>query len=253
MKILAIDTSGEQAGAAIIGAKNADAPYITIGEIFFNARTGEKAWTHSEVLMPGVEKLFELTRLEPREIDYVAYTNGPGSFTGLRIGAASALAIARGLGVPAIAVPTLDAMAYNALRMGTECTIVPMLDARRGQVYTALYTRRDLSGRITRETDFFAMQVDEALKHFFGLEANESIGLAEDVVFLGDGADANADIINNRVPGSLFAPANNNRQRAASVGVCALEKIHAGEEISQEIEILYIRAPQAVREAEARA
>ncbi|MCL2388017.1 MAG: tRNA (adenosine(37)-N6)-threonylcarbamoyltransferase complex dimerization subunit type 1 TsaB [Defluviitaleaceae bacterium] len=239
IKILAIDTSGEQAGVAIVAAK--DAAYITVGEVTLNARTGEKAWTHSEILMPAVEQLFELTRLSPSDIDFVAYSNGPGSFTGLRIGAASALGIARSLNIPAIPVPTIDALAYNVLGTGDNLFIVPMLDARRGQVYTAIYFRND-DGTIERIMNFMALPVVEFLSYFVDSDMY--------VVFLGDGADANAEVIRAAIPNAIFAPANNNRQRASSVGVWAIEKILAGCEFSKDVEILYVRAPQAVREAE---
>ncbi|MCL1788471.1 MAG: tRNA (adenosine(37)-N6)-threonylcarbamoyltransferase complex dimerization subunit type 1 TsaB, partial [Defluviitaleaceae bacterium] len=126
MKILSIDTSGLQAGAAIVD------DHVTIGEITLNARTGEKSWSHSEILMPGIHQLFKLTGICQHQIDYVAYTNGPGSFTGLRIGAATALGLAKGMGKPAISVPTLDALAYNMLGAGGSGLVVPMMDARRG-------------------------------------------------------------------------------------------------------------------------
>jgi tRNA threonylcarbamoyladenosine biosynthesis protein TsaB len=233
LKILAIDTSGVQAGAAVVTGNNS--PYITAGEITLNARTGERSWTHSEILMPAVEQLFKLTRLEPSDMDYVAYTNGPGSFTGLRIGAAAALGIARALNKPAIAVPTLDTLAYNILC--SDCIIVPMLDARRGQVYTAVYSA-DKNGRIKRETEFLALPLEDFLNEYL-TDKNKP------VFFLGDGADEK--IISEKIPDAVFAPANNNRQRAASAAVWALEKISEGHKFSNEIEIKYVRAPQAVR------
>jgi tRNA threonylcarbamoyladenosine biosynthesis protein TsaB len=274
LKILAIDTSGLQAGAAIVEcssecAEKSDASfvagkYILVGEIFLNARAAKKectpaennsanrrspndTYTHSEILMPGVEQLFALTRIEPSQIDYVAYTCGPGSFTGLRIGAACALGIARSLEVPAIAVPTLDALAYNALDAGGECNVVPMLDARRGQVYTAFYLRNE-SGEIERKTDFLAMSIDECVTfplHHCGTESKQ-------ILFFGDGADANKNVILNAFPNAIFPSANNNRQRASSAAIWAAEKILEGCEFPNTPEILYVRAPQAVREQAAR-
>jgi tRNA threonylcarbamoyladenosine biosynthesis protein TsaB len=207
-----------------------------VGEFALNARMGEKSWTHSEILMPGVEQLFKLTRIEPGEIDYVAYTCGPGSFTGLRIGAACALGIARALNKPVIAVPTLDALAYNITGEGL---IVPMLDARRGQVYTALY--KACGEGLERQTDYLAMPAEEFIQAHLYQDKKYT--------FLGEGADANAEAIRRYIPGAVFANASNNRTRAASAGVCAAEKIHSGCVPSAETEILYVRAPQAVREA----
>ena len=235
MKVLSIDTSGQQASAAIVSE------YITIGEILLNARTGEKAWTHSEILMPGINQLFKLTRLSPQDINYIAYTCGPGSFTGLRIGASTALGMAKALNIQAVPVPTLDALAYNALKMGRGNLVVSMLDARRGQVYTATYTRCATNGGISKTSDYMAMPVED-LTEFLTKES-------DDILFLGDGADANSEQLRKVFPHSLIAPANNNSLRASSAGLWAVEKIQNGYEFSDKVDILYVRAPQAVREA----
>ena len=240
LKILAIDTSGLQAGAAIVCGDNSS--YITIGEITLNARTGSKSFTHSEILMPAIEQLFLLTRLEARDVDYIAYTNGPGSFTGLRIGASSALALGYALNKPTIAVPTLDALAYNMINAGEEANIIPMLDARRGQIYTAIY-KRNGEGKITRTTDFLALEASTFLK-------NQSSLKNTCVITLGDGADENYNVIKEFLPNANFAKLNNNRQRASSVGAWAIEKISEGLLPSENVEILYVREPQAVRERE---
>lgn len=265
MKILALDTSGLQASVAIVAeagicdcanllrenVKNLVACqrclYITVGEVMLNARTREKSWTHSEILMPGVAQLFKLTRLEPHDIDYVAYTCGPGSFTGLRIGAASALGIARALNKSVIEVPTLDALAYNLIGTGNGGFVVPMLDARRGQVYTAVYLR-GADGGIERETEFMALSIEEFFENF--LTGHKMQPLENCIFFLGDGADANKAAILETFPNAIFSHANNNRQRAASVGVCAIKKIKQGYELSDKVKLLYVRAPQAIREAE---
>jgi len=228
VKILAIDTSGQHAGAAIVDN------YITIGEISFNARTGEKSWTHSEILTPGINQLFALTGIRKHEIDYIAYTNGPGSFTGLRIGASTALGLARGLNKPTIPVPTLDALAYNVLGLQNSGVVVPMLDARRGQVYSAIYTQEN--GRMT---DYLALPVEELLAKVL----DSSL-----VTVLGDGASEYASIISTALPNAIFAKQNNNRQRASSVALCAMELIATGFVPNDNVNILYVRAPQAVQQ-----
>jgi len=231
MKILAIDTSGQQAGAAIID------DYIIIGETLLNARTGEKTWTHSEILMPGIDQLFKLTGISMYHIDYIAYTSGPGSFTGLRIGASTALGLANGLNKPAIPVPTLDSLAYNMLGTGSSGLVVPMMDARRGQVYSAVYRQGD-GGTLTRITDYMALPVEEMVAEI----DNES------VILLGDGACAYKDIIKTALRHAIFVPPNNNRQRASSAAIWALEQIKAGYTPSDSVDILYVRAPQAVQD-----
>ena len=299
VKILSIDTSGQQAGVAIMDE------YITIGEILINAQSGPKTWHHSEILMPAIERLFALSGLELADMDYVAYTAGPGSFTGLRIGAATALGLARGINKPAVAVPTLDALAYNILRMipcdmvdsgESNRLIVPLMDARRGQMYAAIY-QTEPSGVLTRLTDYFASSIGDALERVsnlskplegalcvhpqsdgmpptvvedgglsIGMPPTTSIGRQLPVIFLGDGADANKDTILSHNPTAQFAPANANRQRAASVGLCAIHQLQGGSVAETQdqpsvgataptthpphpVNLIYVRDPQAVRTA----
>jgi len=236
MKILAIDTSGQQAGAAILN------DYIIIGETLLNARTGEKSWTHSEILMPGIDQLLKLTDVNMQSIDYIAYTSGPGSFTGLRIGASTALGLANGLNKPTIPVPTLDALAYNMLGMGNMGLVVPMMDARRGQVYTAVYQLEE-HGKLTRITDYMAMPVEEIIE-----KIQTDFGFPSNVFFLGDGACANKETLKAALSHGVFLPANNNRQRASSAAIWAMEQIQAGFVPSDNVEIQYVRAPQAVQD-----
>jgi len=231
MKILAIDTSGQQANVAIID------DYIIIGEILLNARTGEKSWTHSEILMPGIDQLFKLTGVNMHHIDYIAYTSGPGSFTGLRIGASTALGLASGLNKPAIPVPTLDSLAYNMLGTGSNGLVVPMMDARRGQVYSAVY-QQSQGGTLTRTTDYMALPIEEMIAKIN----------SESVILLGDGVCAYKEVIKTTLPYAIFAPPNNNRQRASSAAVWALEQIKAGYTPNDNVDILYVRAPQAVQD-----
>ena len=228
MKILAIDTSGKQAGAAIMDE------YITIGEIMINAQSGPKTWHHSQILMPAIEQMFALSGQEIADMDYVAYTCGPGSFTGIRIGASTALGLARGINRPAIPVPTLDALAYNMLGIETGGLIVPLLDARKGQVYAAIY-----QGNMTRLTDYFAAPIEDVVAEVKEMGATV-------VTYLGDGACANVQTIMALHPGAKLAPQNANRQRPASVALCAFHQLKTAPPESQ-IELIYVREPEAVR------
>ena len=240
-KILAIDTSGQLACAAIVEASHNE--YIVIGEITLNARTGEKSWTHSEILMPGVDQIFNLTGISMQELDYIAYTSGPGSFTGLRIGASTALGLAKGLNKPTIPVPTLDSLAYNML--GINSFIVPMMDARRGQVYSAVYESKGHT--LKRVTDYLALPVEDMLKHC----ASEAYSTANSsTYFLGDGACAYKETIKLILPHAIFIPTNNNRQQASSVAICAAQQLKNGflPSCDNNVEILYVRAPQAVQD-----
>ena len=242
MKILAIDTSGEQASAAIVDE------YITIGEIAINAKRGEKSWTHSEILTPSIDQLFTVTGLSPKNIDYIAYTCGPGAFTGLRIGAATAVGLAKALNVPAIPVPTLDALAYNVAEPAIECHIVPMMDARQGQVYFAVY-----SELFERKTDYLALPIEEAIKVVLLEEMYCSPEtLWGTIVFVGDGADLYKDTINTIMKNpQIDVYQNLNRVRASSVAMLAIKQVKSGQftpSDSNKVEILYVRPPQAIRE-----
>jgi len=242
VKILAIDTSGKQAGAAIMDE------YITIGEILINAQSGPKTWHHSEILMPGIKRLFTLSGLSLAHMDYVAYTSGPGSFTGIRIGAATALGLARSINRPAIGVPTLDALAYNMLYIDKGNLILPLMDARRSQVYGAIY-RKEESGELTRLTEHFATSIEEALQKAIDLcrESNMSLGVSHETpIFLGDGADANKAAIQAQYPRARFAPINANRQRPASVALCAINQLKTTQP-PETVNLIYVRDPQAVR------
>jgi len=256
MKIIAIDTSGQQAGAAIV-ACDAATPNdmisyhsarcgITLGEITVNAHSGVKSWHHSEALLPAIQQMLALSGLTLGDMDAVAYTCGPGSFTGVRIGAATALGLARGAGLPVVAVPTLDALAYNSMGMMDDGYVVPMLDARREQVYGAVY-HAGKEAALTRTSDYMAISIHDLLQtvsHQFPREEHNT-----DILLIGDGADANAGVIRAHFPHARFAPANNNRVRPASVGLWALQHIGQAQPAAGEPQLIYVRPPQAVREA----
>ena len=126
MKILALDTTGLVASVALVDEEK------TIAEFTTNYKK-----THSQTIMPMIEQLKNMVELDLSEIDYVACASGPGSFTGLRIGAATAKGLAHGLDKKIIPVPTLDGLAYNLAESSK--LIVPIMDARRNQVYSAIY------------------------------------------------------------------------------------------------------------------
>ena len=120
MKILAIDTSGLVCTVA-----------VTEDDRLISEFSIQHKITHSELLLPMLEEIKKRVALDLTTIDGIAVSAGPGSFTGLRIGCATAKGLCLSLDKPLIAVPTLDAMAYNLY--GNENVICPMMDARRGQ------------------------------------------------------------------------------------------------------------------------
>ena len=215
MKLLALESSGLVASAAIVEDDVLIAEYTT-----------DFKKTHSQTLLPMVDEIVRMTETDLSTIDAVAVSAGPGSFTGLRIGAATAKGLCLALDKPLIAVPTLDALIYGA--GPTEKLVVPIMDARRNQVYTKL------DGKST------AMDMHELIS-----KLNEQ---TTEVLFLGDGVPVYRDQIEAemQVPYS-FAPAHINRQRAASVGALALtlEPMDADDFAPD-----YLRKSQAEREKE---
>ena len=126
MKILALDSSGIVASVAVIEDD------ILLAEYTVNYKK-----THSQTLLPMLDEVVKMTELDLQTIDAIAVAAGPGSFTGLRIGSATAKGLGLALKKPLIAVPTVDALAYNLYDVSG--LICPIMDARRSQVYTGIY------------------------------------------------------------------------------------------------------------------
>ncbi len=126
MKILGLDSSGLVASVAVV---EDDA---LVAEYTINYKK-----THSQTLLPMLEALAEMIELDMGTIDGIAIASGPGSFTGLRIGSATAKGLGLVLGKPLIEVPTLEGLAWNL--WGSDRIVCPLMDARRNQVYTAAY------------------------------------------------------------------------------------------------------------------
>lgn len=224
MKILAIETTGGPSSAAVLDGNK------IIGEFSLN-----NTINHSETIMPIVESLLKMLQMELSSMDYIACSNGPGSFTGLRIGAATAKALAHGVKRPLVMVPTLDALAYNVLEK--ESLIIPIMDARRGQVYTAIYENK---GEIIRKSDYMNIKFTALLS---------KIDEGSKAVFLGDGVMNYEDTIKEK--GYEIAPFNMNMQRAASVALAALALIKEGKFSDyRDFDLMYLRKPQAEREYE---
>lgn len=204
MKILAIDSSGLVATIALVEDDNLIAEY-----------TIHHKKTHSQTLMPMLSEIKNMTELDLESVDAIAVAKGPGSFTGLRIGAATAKGLAMGLNKPIIEVPTLEGMAYQMY--GTSAAICPIMDARRNQVYTGLYQF------VAGEEGYEMKTLQEGCACDI-LECIDFVNAnGKEVVFLGDGVEVFADVICEKceVP-VFFAPAHRRLQSAASVGALAL-------------------------------
>jgi len=227
MIILSIDTTGQTASVALVDENH------TIGEF-----TVSNKMTHSQILMPMIDHLINTSQMALENVDYIACAQGPGSFTGIRIGAAAAKALAHGLNKLMIPVPTLDGLAYNVYNR--DYIVIPVMDARRKQVYSAFYSWKE--GRLVRLTEEWADELVRVL---------EKAACYDKAVFLGDGALLYGEEIQTYNPGFSLAPANSSLQRAASVGALALELAKKGEAIPYDRFVpFYLRKPQAERERE---
>lgn len=194
--------------------------------------------THSQTLLPMLDEVVKMIELDLHSIDVIAVAGGPGSFTGLRIGSATAKGLGLALDRPLVSVPTVDALAYNMYGCSTD--ICPIMDARRSQVYTGIY-RFEGEKFVTVEPQV-PLAVEELAKRL-----NEA---GRPVTFLGDGVPVYRALLDEllTVP-HQFAPAHMNRQRAASVA--ALGMLYANEgktETAAAHRPDYLRLSQAERE-----
>ena len=238
MKILALDSSGLVASAAVVEDDVLIAEYTT-----------DYKKTHSQTLLPMLDEIRQMIDLDLHTIDAIAISAGPGSFTGLRIGAATAKGLGLALNLPLVEVPTLEGLAFNL--WGTDKLVCPIMDARRNQVYTGIYEFcKAEDGSFEQQLvmqcvkDQCASPVDELV--------NELNRLGREVIFLGDGVPVYRRQIAEgmKVPFS-FAPPANNRQRAASVASLGAIYYAQGKTVTAaEHEPEYLRKSQAERERE---
>lgn len=227
MKILALDSSGIVASVAVLEDD------VLLAEYTVNYKK-----THSQTLLPMLDEVAKMTELDMDTIDAIAVAAGPGSFTGLRIGSATAKGLGLALKKPLIGVPTVDALAFNLY--DTDGLICPIMDARRNQVYTGIYKFENHKLVVLEEQ--MALSITELLEK---LDAYE-----EHVTFLGDGVPVFRKIIEEKLNIShAYAPAHVNKQRAAAVGALGMlyyqdEKIQTASEHAPD----YLRVSQAERE-----
>lgn len=227
MRILALDSSGMTASVAVVDEDRLLAEY-----------TVDYKKTHSQTLLPMLDTIAKMVELDLDSLDAIAVAGGPGSFTGLRIGSATAKGLGLALDKPLIHIPTVDALAYNLY--GSDSLICPMMDARRKQVYTGIYHFE--GERLIADMEQTAEAVDKLVE-----QVN---GFGHRVIFLGDGVPVYEEILREKitVPFS-FAPAHRNRQSAASVGTLALQYLKEGRtETAAEHKPDYLRLSQAERE-----
>lgn len=231
MKILGIESSSLVASVAIWENDSIVAEY-----------TVNFKKTHSQTLLPMIDEIIKMTETEKNSLDAIAVSGGPGSFTGLRIGSATAKGLGLALQKPLIHVPTVDALAYQLYECGA--LICPIMDARRNQVYTGIYSYEN--GAFTVKKAQCAMDIHELIT-----ELNQ---MGQSVAFLGDGVPVYKAAIEAemQVP-FTFVPSFASRQRGAAVAALGAEMFVRGEyETAAEHAPDYLRLSQAEREHKAK-
>ena len=226
MKLLSLETSAKAVSAAVTEEGRVLAcAYQNVG------------LTHSVTLMPMVDAMLQNAGMTPADMDCVAVACGPGSFTGLRIGVSAAKGLAWALEKPCCAVSTLEAMAHNAVLFTG--TVVCAMDARRSQIYNAVFHCRD--GVLTRRTPDRAIalsELAEALKN----DENPKI-------IVGDGAALCYNYLLEQGIACRLAPPDRIMQSAAGVALAAEEMVRRGRTVSaRELKPVYLRLSQAERE-----
>jgi len=214
VRLLAVETSTLAGGVALLDGDRLR------GECVLDVTA-----THSERLMPAIDRMLTEAGWAPESLEALAVAVGPGSFTGLRIGLAAVKGLAIALGLPIAAVPTLDAMA--AALPFAALPVCPVLDARKGEVYACLY-RWD-AGAMRREWDYIAL-APEAL----------AARIAEPVIVLGDGAPL------VRSSHARLAPPHRRTPSPAAVGSLGLAHLAAGRSVpAADLVPIYLRPSEA--------
>ena len=225
MNILALDSTAEVASVSICRDEKPLAIY-----------TVKNGNTHSQTLLPMIESALKHSGLTVNDIELFAASEGPGSFTGVRIGAATLKGLAFGRSLPCVAVSTLHALAHNLI--GFEGVICPVMNARRAQVYNALFIGDGVSvERLTPDRAIAISELEAELEAFGGKK----------IYLVGDGYYVTKNGF-SRV-GTAETPEALRMQNAYSVAVCALNEYKRGcFKTDSEITATYLRLSQAERE-----
>lgn len=238
MKILALDSSGLVASVAIMEDDTLMAEY-----------TIQYKKTHSQTLLPMLDEVKRMIELDLDTIDAIAVAAGPGSFTGLRIGSATAKGLGFALQKPLIPIPTIEALAYNMY--GSSHLVCPIMDARRGQVYTGAFVFLESEEENTAGTVQYDLQTVVPQRATTMSEMIDCLNiLGKHVTFVGDGIPVFTEQLKEKmkVPYHL-APAHRNRQSAASVAALAQVYYRQGKvQSAEEHQPEYLRLSQAERE-----
>lgn len=227
MLILALESSAKAASVALMEDESLIAQYSQCSGL-----------THSRTLLPMVEDMLKNTEKKIADVDLIAVAHGPGSFTGIRIGVSTVKGLAWASDKKCVGVSTLEAMAWHGVSAGG--LICPVMDARRSQVYNALF-ETDGDGRPVRLTEDRAVSLAELAGELKDYECAP--------LLVGDGAKLTYDYLTNEGIACRMAPANLLYQSAWGVGMAALGR-EAGS--ADDLLPVYLRLSQAERERQER-
>ena len=231
MRILSIETSANVASTAVTEDSTLIAEY-----------TVNNKKTHSETLMPMIDTVLKNAQLDIGDIDLIAVSQGPGSFTGLRIGLSTAKGIAHAANIPLVGISTLKSIAYNMPY--SEYIIAPVMDARRAQGYNALYEWKE--GELVQIKAPRAISLEELLSELGSMDKK--------AVFAGDGVFVHRDtIIKGLGDRAVFAPSSALIQKASALADIAKKEFENGNAKNcYELTPVYLRKSQAEREFDER-
>ena len=226
MLILAFESSAKPASAALVKDGQLLSQYMQCS-----------ALTHSRTLLPMAEDMLKNAELRLSDVDLIAVAHGPGSFTGIRIGVATVKGLAWAAEKPCVGVSTLEAMAWHGLAVGGY--ICPVMDARRSQVYNAIFKIEN--GRPVRMTEDRPIALEEL--------AEEVTALGAPVFLIGDGAALCFEYFTAHGIPCVMAPDNLRWQDAWGVAMAAADKTPGN---ADELLPVYLRLSQAERERQER-
>lgn len=230
MLVLSVDSSSSTATCSLVSSNG------ILGEINLNDKK-----QHSILLMDLIDRLLKDYDLKVKDLDGFVISQGPGSFTGLRIGMATLKGMALGSNKPLVCISALEGLAYNVVSFNG--IICPIMDALRNNVYTCLYkSENNCLESLTNEDCLSLEELVAILK-----DKNEPI------IFLGDGVAKHKDYLKENLPNCTFAPNHSNFPHASSIGELGIKLLENG--ISHNLNTsapIYLRKSQAEREYEQR-
>lgn len=237
MKILSIDTSSDICGVSILEDNN-----------LIDILDNDTGRTHSENLMPMIKKILEKNNLNLENMDLIVCDNGPGSFTGIRIGIATIKAFHDALNIPCIGVSSLESLSYNTRKIiNNNDLVVSIIDCKNHNCYFGLYEKRE--NNFDNLIEPMAEDIDTALSIIQNyLNDNFSNYQSLNLIFIGSGTIPYEKQIRNIFPNSNFVDSNLNNLNSYSLGLAGLK--YYNNNLSPDVLPLYLKKPQAQKQLE---